>query len=115
MTDKIAIAEAYYQAISKKDVAQVEKYLHPDIKLLAPLGVTQGKEAVLTAAKRFTTLFNTLTIYTKFSNETQAVVVYDLDGPHPIDKMRAVALMSFEKELISVIELFYDPRPFMTR
>lgn len=70
-------------------------------------------EALLEAAKRFVTLFRSLEIDRVCDGENEAVVVYDLDCPPPIGTFRAAAFFRFDGTLISSIELFYDPRPFV--
>ncbi len=114
-TDKnnVATAEAYYLAMAKKDVSGVAQFLHPDVEFVAPLGKSKGKEALVEASEKFVTLFSSLTICAKFGEGDQAVIVYELQCPDPIGNMRAVSLMSFQDSLISRIELFYDPSPFV--
>lgn len=110
-TTTIDIAENYYTAMSQKDLPKIEKYLHPDVVLLSPLAEVVGKESVAISIKNFMAFFESLKIKLKFGSEDHAVVVYEVDFPN-IGKVRSVALMSFKKELISRIELFYDARPF---
>lgn len=111
----IMIAEAYYKAMGEKNVAAVGKYLHPDVQFVAPLGKMSSKEAVLEGAKKFTNLFKTLKIRSKFGSEDQAMVVYDLECPAPIGNFSTAVLMTFREGLISKIELFFDARPFETK
>lgn len=111
----IMIAEAYYKAMGEKNVAEVGKYLHPDVQFVAPLGKMSGKEAVLEGAKKFTTLFKSLKIRSKFGSDDQAMVVYDLECPEPIGSFSTAALITFRESLVSKIELFFDARPFETK
>jgi len=108
----VAIAEAYYTAVGKKDIAGIERYLHPDVQFIGPLAKMTGKEAVLEATKKFSAFFNTLTIRAKFGSGDQAVVVYDLDFPAPIGNLSSAALMTFQGGVVTRIELFFDARPF---
>lgn len=108
----MALAEAYYTAMSKKNVAELEQYLHPDVRFIGPLAELTGKDAVLEATRNFVNFFNTLTIRAKFGSDQQAVIVYDLDFPAPIGHLPATVLMSFQEGLVVKIELFYDARPF---
>jgi ketosteroid isomerase-like protein len=110
--NNVAIAEAYYNAMSNKNMAEVERYLHPDVHFLAPLAKLTGKEAVLEAAQGFSHFFNSLTIRAKFGEADQAMVVYEVDCPVPVGLIRTAALMTFKEGLIARIELFYDARPF---
>lgn len=110
--NKIAIATAYYQAMSSKNLPLLETYLHPEVRLISPMAEVMGKEAVLNSVKHFCAFFNTLTIRERFAAGDQAMIVYDLDFPLPIGKVHAAVLISFEGNLISRFELFYDARPF---
>ncbi len=108
----IAIAEAYYTTMGKKDIEGLSKYLHQDVQFTAPLDKMTSKEAVLEATKKFTLMFNTLTIRAKFGSQDQAMIVYDLDFPGLASTFSSSALMTFQDGLITKIELFYDARPF---
>ena len=110
--NNLTVAEAYYTAMSEKNVMGMGKHLHPDIHFLGPLAEIKGKEEFLEAAKGFTSFFKTLTIRAKFGSEDQAMLVYDLDFPAPIGKLPTAALLTFQEGLISKIELFCDGRPF---
>lgn len=111
--NSVAIAEAYYTAMGKKDIEGLSKYLHPDIQFTAPLDKITGKEVVLEATKKFASMFKTLTIRAKFGSEDQAMIVYDLDFPGMFATFSSAALMTFQGDLITKIELFYDARPFV--
>ncbi len=108
----IAIAEAYYSAMGKKDIKSLSKYLHPDIQFTHPLDSMTGKEAVIEATQKFISLFETLTIRAKLDSEDQAMIVYDLHFPAPMGTFSSSALMTIQDGLITKIELFYDARPF---
>ncbi len=110
--NNVAIAEAYYTSMAKKDIASIEKHLHPKVQFIGPLAKMMGKEAVLESIKKFASFFKTLTIRAKFGYEDQAMVVYDLDFPEPIGNLSSAALMTFHEGLIIKIELFFDARPF---
>lgn len=110
--NNVAIAKAFYTAMSEKNIGTMEKYVHPDIQFTAPLAKLQGKEAYLEALKGFTAFLKTLTLRAAFAEGDQAVVVYDVDFPVPVGKVASVALMTFQEGLITKIELFYDARPF---
>ena len=115
MSHNIMIAEAYYKAMGEKNIAEVGKYLHPDVQFVAPLGKMSGKETMLEGAKKFMNVFKALTIRSKFAAADQAMVVYDLECPQPIGSFSTAVLMSFQEGLISKIELFFDARPFESK
>jgi len=108
----VASAESYYQAMRNKDLAGVARHLHPDVQFIGPMANLAGKEAVLEAAKRFTSLINGIRIHAKFGSEDQAMLTYDADLAEPIGICRTAVLMTFKDGLIARIELFYDARPF---
>lgn len=105
----------YYRAMGERDFEKVERLLSSDVQFIGPLAKLKGKEAVIEATKRFTSLFKALNVRAKFGSNNQAMVVYDLDCPEPIGLFSSSALMTFENELITKIELFYDARPFDKR
>lgn len=112
MNKTVDRAEAYYKALSEKKIDDLEKYLHPEVQFIGPLAESNGKEALLEATKRFAAFFKTLKIRSKFGSESQAMIVYEVDFPLPIGSLRSAALMTFQQELVTKIELFYDARPF---
>src|SRR5712671_1057627 len=77
--NNVAIAHAYYTAFGKKNFADMEQYLHPDVRFIGPFAKLTGKDAVIQAAQGFATMFNTLTVRTQFGSGDQAVIVYDFD------------------------------------
>jgi len=109
--DILSIAEAYYTAMVAKDIGGLEKYLHPNVQLIAPLATGNGKKSVLEAFTKAVSFFKTLTIRAKFASGNQAMLVYDVDLPKPIGKSSSAVLMTFQEGLIIKIELFYDARP----
>lgn len=109
------IAESYYKAMEEKDIVRLEKYLHPDVIFIGPLSEMKGRDAVLGAAKGFSSFLKKITIRSKFSSETQVMLAYDMECREPIGSFRAATLMTLHKGLITKIELFYDARPFETK
>lgn len=108
----IASAIAYYEAMDRKDLSTIEKYLHPEVRLIGPMADITGKEVVLNSIKHFFAVFNKLTVRAEFEAQNQVMLSYDLDCPPPIGTIRAAVLLTFEKGLIIRYELFYDARPF---
>lgn len=108
MTDTKSIAVAYYTALGEKNIEAVKKYLHPDIQFTDPQEKVIGREAVLKAAKGFTTIFKTLKIRAKFGSDDQAMIIYDVDIPGLSKHLLAASLLSFQDGLIAKIDLIYD-------
>lgn len=111
----VSIAEAYYSAVGRKNIAEIEKHLHPDACLIGPLASISGKQAVLEATRNFAGMFNTLTIKAKFGSENQAMIVYEVEMPDPIGTTPSASLMTFQNGMITKIQLFYDARPFVVK
>ncbi len=108
----LALTVAYYNAMNKKDLIGVEKYLHSNVECKGAMTHVTGKNEVMQVIKEFFGLFKSLTIQEKFSSGDKVMVVYDLDCSEPIGIVRIAALMTFKGDLITKFELFYDPRPF---
>lgn len=107
-TDTKALGVAYYTALGEKDMDKVKECLHPDIQFSDPQEKVIGREAVLKAAKGFSSMFKSLTIRAKFGAEDQAMIVYDVEIPGLEKKLQAASWLSFRDGLISKIQLFYD-------
>lgn len=116
MTDStlnhIATAEAYYEAISNKDLNGVAKTLHPQVELFGPLATLNGKQSVVDAAKGYMSFVRTISVKTRFSAGQQVMLTYDADFGEPIGLCRTAVLMTFADGLIQRIELFFDASPF---
>lgn len=112
---KAKLAEKYYTLISKKDAESIKQYLHPDVEFHGPLATLKGQDAVVQATSNFMKTFKSLTIRTKFDTEDQAMVVYDVDIPGIKSDFPGASLLSFQDDLISKIELFYDASCFLTK
>lgn len=115
MKDATAIAVAYYTALGRKNLEEVERYFHPDIRFTCPQKQVIGKEAVFKAAMSFSKIFKSLTIQTKFGSENEAVIIYDVEIPNVTKPLRAASHLSFQDGLISKIDLIYDTHCFMEK
>lgn len=107
-----SLAQTYYELMAKKDLASMEKYLHPDVQFKGPLDEFEGKEKVLNATKNFMSIFETLKIRAAFEKENHAMIVYDLDIPLAGGAISGAVLVTVEERVIKKFELFYDGRPF---
>lgn len=112
MNKSMSVAQAYYTAMGLKDLTAVASFLHSDVTFKAPLASCAGKEKVLSSIESFMKMFNTLLIVACCGFQDQAMLVYELDFPAPINKMRSAAFLTLQEGLITKIELFYDARPF---
>lgn len=110
--NNIAIAEAYYTAMGEKNVAAMEKYLHPNVRAIGPLGEMIGKEAVLEAVKKLIIPLKTLKIRAKFGSGDQVMLALDLDFIEPIGNLPSAVLLNLQHGFITNTELFFDARRF---
>jgi len=110
--EHVVSAQAYYKAMNDKDLAGMERRLHPDVRLVTPMEDLTGKAAVLEAAKRLMSHIKSIEVHAKFESEDQAMLTYNMDFGEPIGVCRVAALMTFKDGLIVRNELFFDTRPF---
>ena len=111
----VAITQAYYTAMAEKNITEVAQYLHPDVRLISPFAIVESKEAVVQAAKGFSSLFKTINIRAAFSSDDQVMLTIDFDFPAPIGILRSAILMTFRDGLIIENELFFDTRVLETK
>lgn len=112
MNNNVAVAEAYYTAMAKKDAAGMEKCLHAQAQLKGPVAQWKGKSEVIEAAKKLFPVLKALTIRAKFGAGDQTVIIFDLDLIPPLGNVPSASFMTFQDGLIAKIELFFDARPF---
>ena len=105
-------AIAYYQAMDRKDLAEMGRHLHPDIQLISPLDSLTGSQAVLDAAQRFLPAVKNIEIRAHFSSGEQAMLAYDMVFNEPLGVCRTAALITIKDGLIVRNELLFDARPF---
>lgn len=112
MSEKnLAIVEAYYEAMNKKDLGKIEAMLHPEVCMISPLEELSGKEAMLKAIKGFISVLEKLEVRTRFYNDEQVMLVIDTQFPAPTGMVRTASLVEVQDGLISNVELFNDGRP----
>jgi len=109
----VATAEAYYQAMTNKDLDGMAQRLHPDVRLTGPLSNLNGKGAVLEAAKKLLTQSDGVKVHSRFGSKDQVALTYDMLFHEPIGICRTAVLMTFKDGLIAGIELFFYARPFV--
>src|SRR5690348_15901645 len=115
MTNYLQIAENYYQAINGKNLKEVQKYWHPEVKLISPLSGEAQAGSIAGAVARFMDSFTSIAIRSKFHEGNQVMLVIDVEYPQPIGKLRSAVQITFKDSLIASIELFHDTKPFQSR
>jgi ketosteroid isomerase-like protein len=111
VTNNVALAKAYYEALNEKNISKAEHYLHPDVSLLSPLGSLQGKQEVVKSLHHFIQIYDTLSIRAAMGDTDQVMLAVDLHCPAPIGLFRTAILLDFKDGKIYSSELFYDGRP----
>ncbi len=112
MSDFLEKAMSYYTAMNSRDFNNMTSHLHPKVVCISPLDTIESKEVVAEAAKNFSNFFKSILIKETFTSLNKVVLLLETDCPAPIGSFRSTSILSFEDELISQIELFYDARPF---
>jgi SnoaL-like domain len=107
-----ASAEAYYKAMSDKDLRAMALYLHPEVRLVTPMEDLSGRDAVLEAAKKLLGFVRRVEVQARFESGNQAMLAYNMHFAEPAGLCRAAALMTFQNGLIVRNELFFDASPF---
>ncbi|MFZ0730728.1 MAG: nuclear transport factor 2 family protein [Candidatus Sulfotelmatobacter sp.] len=107
-----ASAEAYYKAMSDKDLPAMARQLHPDVRLVTPMEDLSGRDAVLEAAKKLLGSIRSVEVLARFDSGNQAMLVYNMHFAEPAGLCRTAALMTFQDGLILRNELFFDASPF---
>ena len=102
------LAKSYYEAMGRKDEKDIERHLHPSVTFLSPVAEFNGKDDVLGWIKGFLPNFESLTIRSVCAHENQAMLAYDIKFPGAAKLVRGAALLDFNGDLISRIELFFD-------
>lgn len=105
-------AITYIDAWSRKDLEGIGARLHPDVHFKGPMQELNGREAVLTSAKRIFQLLERMDIRGRFVAGNRAMFAYDFVCREPIGVCRTAELVQFDGKLIRDIELFFDARPF---
>lgn len=98
--------------MANKDFDTVSSYLHDEVHLLSELAELDGKENVMHAGKAFAEIIQDINIRSKFANDNQVMLTYDITFPEPVGTCRAAGLLNFENGKIKRIELFYDTKIF---
>lgn len=108
----IQLIEKYYDAIVQKDFDAASSYLSENVLYINPLAELQGREAVISSAKKLSAGLESITIRSTFSSNNQVMLACDFYCNAPIGKVRAAVLVDFSNNLINRMELFFDSQLF---
>ncbi len=110
--DLLSLATNYLDAWHRKDLDAIAGHLHPEVRLVGPQAIVEGRAGVVASARRILPLLTGLRVKSAFVAGTQAIFIYDFLCAPPVGVCRTAELMTFEGELIIGVELFFDARPF---
>lgn len=110
----LSVAEEYMEAWRDKNPKQMEKLLHPQVHLKSPVTEMSGRESFLGMVEKILPQIKGVKVRAQFATDTQAVMIYDLVFEPPAGEVRTANFMTFEDSLIRSVELFFDPRPFVS-
>lgn len=110
----VTLARAYYKAMNDKDLSAIAKFFDPNIQFTSPMGTLNGKEAILANINGFITAFKSLAVNFACGSNDQVLLVYTLELLPSMTKIKVASHITIKDGLIISIELFYDPRPFMS-
>ena len=108
----INIAVSHYDGIMSGDFKTIASNLHEDVQLISPLAEVKGRDVIVESAKTLHDILNNVEIRAKFCSGSQVMLAFDFFFKQEGFDLRSAVLMTFSKEKISKIELFYDGRPF---
>lgn len=113
LSSRIEIAKSYYTSMAEKRIEDLASQLASDVIVKSPLGVIEGKEAVVAAAGHFASVIKNLDIKNGFLNRDKVALIIDFSCQSPFGNFPAVSFLTFNDEnKIVKIELFYDVAPF---
>lgn len=113
MSDSIdKVCTRYLDAWSRKDLGGIAACLHTEVDFKSPNAHTQGREAFLSATKRFFPLVQKLDVHARFVSSDQAMFAYDFVCIPPVGICPTAELLTFQDGLIRVSQIYFDARPF---
>ena len=115
MADARKTTLAYFDAWQIRDMERISVCLHPEVTFLGPLSRLAGRKAVLDSFEPLFPALEELRIRTVFAEDQQTITVYDFVCAEPFGLIRMTELHAFDDGLIKSIELFFDPRPFVSQ
>src|ERR1700679_2556579 len=119
--ENLKIAEAYLDAMDRRNLADLAKNLHPQLSFKSPMASSNTREGFLEISKKLFTLLKKVELKAKFEHQNQTLLIYDMVFPEPLGHTRSFNWMAFEPAenlrpgewgKIKAIEILYDPRPF---
>ncbi len=107
----LAIARAYVQAIAERNVDAIMAISAPDVVCTSPIGQTTGIERFRAFQEGFARMITNLTVLAVHGDDSQAVVVYDVET-HPVPHAVTAELLVVKGGKIVSTNVIYDATPF---
>ncbi len=113
--NNLSTALSYYDAINHNDPNLAAEKLADDIQIISPLATKTGKTDVIDALKNICLIVERVTIKNKFSSDDQVMLALDMYFHEPIGILRVASLLNLKQNLITRIEMFYDPQAIISK
>jgi hypothetical protein len=108
-----AVAEAYFQAWTDKDIEQVRPLLHDDVDFAGALGATQGAVATLHGLEGMFAMTERVKVIKRWVDGPDVLTWFELRtagaGPLPVVNWSHVS-----EGRIARIRVTFDPRPLLS-
>jgi ketosteroid isomerase-like protein len=114
MTDHKKLAEAYVDAVAKKDVATLLELLAPDVRLAGPTTTYESAGALITAVTSLAAIHVRNDIQRVFVDGDEVCVIYDFVTDTSAGTIPTVEWLRIENGRIRSIRLLYDRLPWQT-
>lgn len=105
------IARAYVESIAKKDVETILSISSADVVCTSPLGQITGIDRFRGFQEGFARMIKSLTVLAVYGDETQAVVVYDVET-QPVPHAVVAELIKVKGGKLASTNVIYDAIPF---
>lgn len=112
MTNAQAIALAYLDAVSTKDLDACGKLLAPDVQFKGPASAYTGAADILAAFRRLSSIHVRNEVVRTFVDGDEVCVIYDF-VTDTMGSMPTIEWLTIRDNRIASIRLYYDQVPWL--
>jgi ketosteroid isomerase-like protein len=109
------IVNEYLAAWKRKDADAIGACVHPRVHFKGPLSESTGREAFVAGVERMLPVLREHRLRSAVTDGNDAMFVYDFVCVDPIGACRTAERVAIEDNLITDVEVFFDPRPFVAQ
>lgn len=110
--DPEAIAIAYLDAVSKKDLGRIEALVAPDIRFVGPTRTIVGARDLLAAFRRIVAIHVRNEVVRVFTDGDEVCVIYDF-VTDTVGAVPTIEWMRIEGGRILSVNIYYDQVPWL--